>query len=151
MTIQFIWMNQFIRMVQFLGVNSNQSKDNLKAKRCQVLDTGTVSKYGLMVQSIEDIGKKIGLTVQVVFGMQMVINLKENSKMINQMVKVHILVKMEQFIKVCGLMMFSMGRDRLFGQTDQALLVTIARERKMEQEHIVGQKVTNIRVSGRII
>lgn len=64
--------------------------------------------------------------------MQMVINLKENSKMINQMVKVHILVKMEQFIKVCGLMMFSMGRDRLFGQTDQALLVTIARERKME-------------------
>jgi len=30
------------------------------------------------------------------------------------------------------LMMFSMGRDRLFGQTDQALLVTIARERKME-------------------
>jgi len=52
--------------------------------------------------------------------------------MINQMVKVHILVKMEQFIKVCGLMMFSMGRDRLFGQTDQALLVIIARVRKME-------------------
>lgn len=110
-----------------------------------------VFKYGLMVQNIKVIGKITEHMVKDAFNMQMVINLKETLLMINLMVLVFIPVKMVQFILVCGLMMFSMDKDKHNGLTDLHLLVGTKMVRRMVLVVILGLKVINIKVNGKII
>ena len=58
---------------------------------------------------------------------------------------------MVQYTQEIGLTTFSMGKAKLFGQTDPRSLVTTRKERKMELELIRGMKVTNTKASGKTI
>jgi hypothetical protein len=81
----------------------------------------TAFRFGLMVQSTEDIGKTTELMVRDASGMLTAIDLRGNSKMTNQTARELTLAKTGPFIKVCGLMMFSMDRVRHSGRTDLVL------------------------------
>ncbi len=81
----------------------------------------TEFRFGLMVQSTEDIGKTTELMVRDASGMLTAIDLRGNSKMTNQTARELTLARMGPYIRVCGLMMFSMDRDKHSGPTDLVL------------------------------
>ena len=89
-----------------------------------------VFKFGLMVQNTKAIGLIIEHMGRDVSGMQTEINLKENFKMTNLMVKESIHVRMERYIKVNGLMMCNTDKDKHNGLTDPHLLDSIKKVKK---------------------
>jgi hypothetical protein len=107
-------------------------------------------KFGLMVPSTEVIGKITELTVKDASGTLMAIGLKVNSKTTSRTARELTHVKTEQFIKECGLMMFSMDRAKHSGQTVLISLEITLKVRSMVLVHTNGQKAINIKVSGKI-
>ncbi len=81
----------------------------------------TEFRFGLMVQSTEDIGKTTELMARDASGMLTAIDLRGNLKMTNQTARELTLARTGPYIWVCGLMMFSMDRDKHIGRTDLVL------------------------------
>ena len=105
-------------------------------------------RFGRMVRSIEACGKIIERTEKVLSGMPMETTMKANSKMINQTATESIHALMVQYMKVYGWMIFSTDKVRRNGQTSQAMLETIMRERDKASVRTHGRMIINIAENG---
>lgn len=101
--------------------------------------------------SIGVTGRKTELMARGAFGTQTETSLKESSKMTNRTEKEHTRARTELFIRVCGLMMFSMVRDRQCGPMDRLLLEITWKGRNTELEATNGLKEINFKASGKTI
>jgi len=104
-------------MEAFIEANWNQqTKEIQKLKKFKVWDMVLEFKFGKMGQSTKAIGWITEHKDKVNFGILMAIISKENLWTINPTDMVFIRVKMEQCIKVIGLMMFSMDKAQHDGR-----------------------------------
>ena len=87
-----------------------------------------VSRSGLMVQGMKDIGRTTKLTVKELFGMFRKINTKVSGKEIRLMVKVNTRIATEPHMKDSGEMIFNMVKVLSFGMITHATKVNTTEE-----------------------
>lgn len=100
-------------------------------------------KYGSMALSMMGIGSEIRLTAMGGLYMQMVMFMKENGLMIKQKDKGHTLIWMVLSIKVNGKLINNMAKVLRHGLMEHNMLEVMLRVRNMEKEGLNGQMGVN--------
>lgn len=138
--------------------------DKLRVSRCLItalntLDSGTckaermdgVSKFGLMVLFMKDIGQMTRLTAEVDLFTLMVTFTTVSGRMTKLTVMVCTTILMVPSMKVTGLRISNMAKVKKYGQTMLATKASTKKERSTEWENSTGLMVQHTQVNSTTI